>query len=91
MAFSKKEEFTKEDIWLADIAKALALPAWILNQKLYSPFGLFPILIYLLLSLLFLLVSLPLFLVSPLHFFFFIYSFAKLKKQSIKYIVVVDR
>ena len=27
MAFSKKQEFTEEDTWLADISKALSHPA----------------------------------------------------------------
>ncbi len=36
MAFSKKEEFTKDDIWLADIAKALAHPARIRILKILT-------------------------------------------------------
>ena len=36
MAFSKKEEFTKEDMWLADIAKALAHPARIRILKILT-------------------------------------------------------
>lgn len=36
MAFSKKEEFTKEDIWLADIAKALGHPARIRILKILT-------------------------------------------------------
>ncbi len=36
MAFSKKEEFTQEDIWLADIAKALAHPARIRILKILT-------------------------------------------------------
>ena len=36
MAISKKEEFTKEDIWLADIAKALSHPARIKILKILT-------------------------------------------------------
>ncbi len=36
MAFSKKEEFTKDDIQLADIAKALAHPARIRILKILT-------------------------------------------------------
>ncbi len=36
MAFSKKEEFTREDIWLADIAKALSHPARIKILKILT-------------------------------------------------------
>jgi ArsR family transcriptional regulator, arsenate/arsenite/antimonite-responsive transcriptional repressor len=36
MAFSKKEEFTNEDIWLADIAKALSHPARIRILKILT-------------------------------------------------------
>lgn len=36
MAFSKKEEFTQEDIWLADIAKALSHPARIKILKILT-------------------------------------------------------
>ena len=36
MAFSKKEEFTREDIWLADIAKALSHPARIRILKILT-------------------------------------------------------
>jgi ArsR family transcriptional regulator, arsenate/arsenite/antimonite-responsive transcriptional repressor len=36
MAFSKKEEFTKEEIWLSDIAKALSHPARISILKILS-------------------------------------------------------
>jgi len=36
MAFSKKEEFTKEDIWLADIAKSLSHPARISILKILA-------------------------------------------------------
>jgi ArsR family transcriptional regulator len=34
MAVSKKEEFTQEDIWLADVAKALSHPARIRILKM---------------------------------------------------------
>ncbi len=36
MAYSKKEEFTKEDIWLADVAKALSHPARIQILKILT-------------------------------------------------------
>ncbi len=36
MAFSKKDEFTKNDIWLADVAKALSHPARIKILKILS-------------------------------------------------------
>lgn len=36
MAFSKKNEFTKEDIWLADVAKALSHPARIRILKILT-------------------------------------------------------
>jgi len=36
MAFSKKDEFTKEDIWLADITKALSHPARIRILKILT-------------------------------------------------------
>jgi DNA-binding transcriptional ArsR family regulator len=36
MAFSKKEEFTKEDMWLADISKALSHPARIRILKILT-------------------------------------------------------
>ncbi|MHB8337524.1 MAG: ArsR/SmtB family transcription factor [Ignavibacteriaceae bacterium] len=36
MAFSKKNKFTKEDIWLADIAKALSHPARIKILKILT-------------------------------------------------------
>ncbi len=36
MAFSKKEEFTKDDIWLADVAKALSHPARIKILKILT-------------------------------------------------------
>jgi DNA-binding transcriptional ArsR family regulator len=36
MAFSKKEEFTKDDAWLADISKALSHPARIRILKILS-------------------------------------------------------
>jgi DNA-binding transcriptional ArsR family regulator len=36
MAVSKKEEFTQEDIWLADVAKALAHPARIRILKMLN-------------------------------------------------------
>ncbi len=36
MAVSKKNEFTKEDIWLADIAKALSHPARIKILKILT-------------------------------------------------------
>jgi len=36
MAASKKEEFTQEDIWLADIAKALSHPARIRILKILN-------------------------------------------------------
>ena len=36
MAFSKKHEFTKEDIWLADISKALSHPARIRILKILT-------------------------------------------------------
>lgn len=36
MAFSKKEEFTKTDIWLADVAKALSHPARIKILKILT-------------------------------------------------------
>ena len=36
MAFSKKEEFTKDDTWLADISKALSHPARIRILKILS-------------------------------------------------------
>ena len=36
MAFSKKEEFTKADAWLADIGKALSHPARIKILKILS-------------------------------------------------------
>ena len=34
MAFSKKEEFTQEDIWLSEVAKALSHPARIRILKI---------------------------------------------------------
>ncbi len=36
MAFAKKEEFTNEDIWLADVAKALSHPARIQILKILT-------------------------------------------------------
>jgi ArsR family transcriptional regulator, arsenate/arsenite/antimonite-responsive transcriptional repressor len=36
MAFSKKEEFTRDDIWLADVAKALSHPARIRILKILT-------------------------------------------------------
>ncbi len=36
MAYSKKEEFTKDDLWLADVAKALSHPARIRILKILS-------------------------------------------------------
>lgn len=36
MAVSKKQEFTQEDIWLADVAKALSHPARIRILKLLT-------------------------------------------------------
>ena len=36
MALSKKEEFTQEDIWLADVAKALSHPARIRILKILT-------------------------------------------------------
>jgi DNA-binding transcriptional ArsR family regulator len=36
MAVSKKNEFTKEDIWLADVAKALSHPARIRILKILN-------------------------------------------------------
>ena len=36
MAFSKKEEFNEEDIWLSDIAKALSHPARISILKILA-------------------------------------------------------
>ena len=36
MAFSKKEEFSKEDMWLSDIAKALSHPARISILKILA-------------------------------------------------------
>ena len=36
MAFAKKEEFTTEDVWLADIAKALSHPARIRILKILT-------------------------------------------------------
>ena len=36
MAFSKKQEFTEEDTWLADISKALSHPARIRILKILS-------------------------------------------------------
>lgn len=36
MAVSKKEEFTQEDIWLADVAKALSHPARIKILKMLT-------------------------------------------------------
>ena len=36
MAFSKKSEFTKEDVWLADIAKVLSHPARIRILKMLN-------------------------------------------------------
>ncbi len=36
MAFSKKDEFTKNDIWLADVAKALSHPARIKILKILT-------------------------------------------------------
>jgi DNA-binding transcriptional ArsR family regulator len=36
MAASKKEEFTQEDIWLADVAKALSHPARIRILKILN-------------------------------------------------------
>jgi ArsR family transcriptional regulator, arsenate/arsenite/antimonite-responsive transcriptional repressor len=36
MAVSKKEEFTQEDIWLADVAKALSHPARIKILKILN-------------------------------------------------------
>ena len=36
MAISKKEEFTREEIWLSDIAKALAHPARISILKILA-------------------------------------------------------
>lgn len=36
MAVSKKEEFTQEDVWLADVAKALSHPARIRILKILT-------------------------------------------------------
>lgn len=36
MAFSKKEEFTKADVWLADISKAMSHPARIRILKILT-------------------------------------------------------
>jgi ArsR family transcriptional regulator, arsenate/arsenite/antimonite-responsive transcriptional repressor len=36
MAFTKKEEFTKEEIWIADITKALSHPARISILKILA-------------------------------------------------------
>ena len=36
MAFAKKQEFTTEDVWLADIAKALSHPARIQILKILT-------------------------------------------------------
>ncbi|MCH7974840.1 MAG: helix-turn-helix transcriptional regulator, partial [Bacteroidetes bacterium] len=36
MAFSKKEEFNRNDIWLADVAKALSHPARIKILKILT-------------------------------------------------------
>ena len=36
MAVSKKEEFTQEEIWLADVAKALSHPARIKILKMLN-------------------------------------------------------
>lgn len=36
MAFAKKEEFTAEDVWLADVAKALSHPARIRILKILT-------------------------------------------------------
>ena len=36
MAFSKKQEFTEDDIWLADISKALSHPARIRILRILS-------------------------------------------------------
>ena len=36
MAFAKKEEFTTEDVWLADVAKALSHPARIRILKILT-------------------------------------------------------
>ncbi|MBS4034677.1 MAG: winged helix-turn-helix transcriptional regulator [Ignavibacterium sp.] len=36
MAVSKKEEFTQEDVWLADVAKALSHPARIKILKMLT-------------------------------------------------------
>lgn len=36
MAFSKKEEFTKDDVWLADVGKALSHPARIRILKILN-------------------------------------------------------
>ncbi|KUG24774.1 arsenical resistance operon repressor [hydrocarbon metagenome] len=36
MAFSKKDEFTKEEVWLADITKALSHPARIRILKILT-------------------------------------------------------
>jgi DNA-binding transcriptional ArsR family regulator len=36
MAFSKKEEFTQEEMWLADVAKALSHPARIKILKILN-------------------------------------------------------
>lgn len=36
MAFSKKEEFSKDEIWLSDVAKALSHPARISILKILS-------------------------------------------------------
>ena len=36
MAFSKKEKFTKDDIWLADVSKALSHPARIKILKILT-------------------------------------------------------
>lgn len=36
MAYSKKNEFTQEDIWLADVAKALSHPARIRILKILT-------------------------------------------------------
>lgn len=36
MAFSKKDEFTQDDVWLADVAKALSHPARIRILKILN-------------------------------------------------------
>ena len=36
MAYSKKQEFTKDDVWLADVSKALSHPARIRILKILS-------------------------------------------------------